>query len=296
MIRKYGWIPDVPDFRDYPFKLRKTKILLPKLVDLRPFCSSVEDQEDIGSCSGNAAAGALEYKDKKNDNKYREVSRLFIYYSAREYIDCINEDSGAYIRDVIRGIAKYGACDEELFPYNTKEFSTKPTDKAYKDALKRRIHSYYRIKDDRVESVKQAVYAGNPVIFGFTIYTGFESEEVANTGKMWVPKPGENAVGGHAVLIVGYNDNIKCFIVRNSWGNSWGDGGYFYMPYEYVANSDLSDDFWVIVDELEFTMINKNNVHYSPDMEIDADWYIPISTIIRAIWRVVTWWRQTPKP
>jgi len=287
---KYGWKPDLPDIRDYPFKLSK-KLDLPMSWDLRPGCSEVENQADIGSCTGNAAAGALEYKDNNRDGKYKEVSRLFIYYHGRALIDAINDDSGAYIRDVIKGLAKYGACDEEFFPYEPEKFAIQPSKTAYKDALKRVIHSYYRIADNRVAAIKQAVYTCKPVIFGFTVYTGFESEEVSQTGKMWLPKPNENMVGGHAVLIVGYDDEYGYFIVRNSWGPSWGDEGYFYMPYEYIENPNLSDDFWVIVDEQEFTA----GVHYSPDMEVKSDWYIPITSIVKVVWAAIKWWKKTPK-
>lgn len=297
--RKYGWIPDKPDKRDFAYRLVPLqKFITPKSWDLRPDCSPVENQANLGSCTGNAAAGDLEYKDKKNDKKYLEVSRLFIYYNARSYIDCIHEDSGAYIRDVVKGIAEFGACDEDLYPYDTRRWAEKPTDKAYNDALKRKIHSYYRIKytgNDRVEACKQAVCTNNPVIFGFTVYEGFESDEVAKTGKMWLPKEGEKNLGGHAVLIVGYDDDMGYFIVRNSWGEGWGDKGYFYMPYEYVADAGLSNDFWVIMDEQCFTD-NKDKTHISPDMEINADWYIPISAIIKAVWAAITWWKKTPKP
>jgi C1A family cysteine protease len=294
---KYGWLPDIPDKRDFPFKLvAPVKVAVPKAYDLRWNCSVVENQAEIGSCTGNAAAGDLEYKDNKNDKKYLEVSRLFIYYNGRSYIDCIDQDSGAYIRDVIKGLAEFGACDEQFWPYDTKKFSDKPPKKAYTDALKRKIHSYYRIKEDRVNACKQAIYAGHPVIFGFTVYSGFESPEVSKTGKMWLPKPDESMVGGHAVLMVGYNDEIGCFIVRNSWGEEWGDKGYFYMPYEYVADDELSDDYWVIMDEQEFTAISQGDFHISPDMEVESDWYIPITTIVKVVWAAITWWRKTPKP
>jgi hypothetical protein len=207
---------------------------------------------------------------------------------------CEDEDSGARIRDVIKGLTKYGACDEVFWPYDTEQVTTKPSKAAYADALKRKIHSYYRIKEDRVNACKQAIYAGHPVMFGFTIYSGFESFDAATTGKIQMPKPNESLVGGHAVLMVGYDDTTECFTIRNSWGETWGDKGYFYMPYEYVADDELSDDYWVIMDEQEFTDI-KGDFHVTPDMEVKSDWYLPITTIIRAVWGAITWWRKPSK-
>lgn len=159
-IRKavYGWLPDIPDTRDHLYgAVRKIPAKLPAKVDLRPTCSPVENQKELGSCTANALAGALEFL-----------------------------------------------------------------------------------------MMRACLADGYPLVFGFSVYEGFESQKVAKTGVVDMPKAGEKMLGGHAVLAVGYDDDAKRFTVRNSWGADWGKKGYFTMPYDYVADRNLSDDFWTI--------------------------------------------------
>ena len=94
--------------------------------------------------------------------------------------------------------------------------------------------------------LKGCLAAGYPFVFGFTVLSSFETQEVADTGVMPMPADGDKQLGGHAVCCVGYDDDKQCFVVRNSWGSSWGDGGYFYMPYKYMTDSGLASDFWTI--------------------------------------------------
>ena len=94
--------------------------------------------------------------------------------------------------------------------------------------------------------MRKCLAEGFPFVFGFTVYDGFESASVAKSGKLNLPKPGEKVLGGHAVCAVGYDDKAKRVIVRNSWGTDWGMKGFFTMPYDYVSNSSLADDFWTL--------------------------------------------------
>lgn len=240
-MRRYGWKPDVPDQRDYRYK-RGFKLFLPQKVDLRPFCSAVEDQGCLGSCTAQALAGNVELLDKKIDGEYTDVSRLFIYYMERRIEGTINEDSGAYIRNGIKVLDKYGVCREQLFPYDIAQFTKEPHNDCYNEALSRRISIYARLSG--VADMLACLADGYPVVFGIGVYESFETAEVAKTGI--VPMPGINEVmlGGHAVLAVGYDMTERRFIVRNSWGEGWGQKGYFTLPFEYVKK--LGSDFWTI--------------------------------------------------
>ncbi len=243
--RSYGWMPDVPDQRDYLLTaIMRIPARLPESVDLRSACSKVEDQGQLGSCTANALAGALECLEKKDKVHFEDFSRLFIYYNERVIEHTIKSDSGAMIRDGIKTLAKQGVCSEKIWPYKIGKFAVKPAAACYKQALKHQITSYYRI--NTLDEMRACLAEGFPFIFGFTVYESFESQQVARTGKVDMPKKGEKALGGHAVLAVGYNDVQQRFIVRNSWGEAWGMKGYFTMPYKYVADRDLSDDFWTI--------------------------------------------------
>ena len=238
---KYQWKRDTPDSRDHLFV--PTIATLPVRVDLRAGCSPIEDQGALGSCTGNAIAGIVEYMDRRA-GKMIDVSRLFIYYEERVLINTVNYDSGAYIRDGIKVVNKKGACLESVWPYMISRYRTKPSTAAYNDALRRKANAYQKCAN--FTAVKQALAQGFPVVVGFDVYESFETQAVANTGMMPYPQAGEQLLGGHAVALVGYNDTTQRFIARNSWGTSWGDRGYFYMPYQVITNTNMSDDFWII--------------------------------------------------
>lgn len=242
---RYGWMPDVPDQRDYLLSaVMRVPAKLPTSVDLRRSCSPVEDQGELGSCTANALAGALEYLERKDKVPFEDFSRLFIYYNERAIEHSVNSDSGAMIRDGIKTLAKEGVCSEAMWPYAISKFKNKPSSSCYKDALNHQITSYHRILT--LDEMRACLAEGFPFVFGFTVYESFESQQVAKTGLVNMPKKGERSLGGHAVMAVGYNDTKKRFIVRNSWGTDWGVKGYFTMPYAYVADRNLSDDFWTI--------------------------------------------------
>ena len=244
-VARYGWVPDIPDNRDIMFrKVYRIPAKLPSSVDLRPQCSKVEDQGQLGSCTGNALVGAMEFLLIKDKKPFADLSRLFVYYNERVIEHTVNQDSGAMIRDGIKTLAKQGVCTEKLWPYNIKTFTKKPTPACYKEALKYEITSYQRI--DTVDEMRSCLADGFAFVFGFTVYDSFESQAVAKTGIVPMPKPDEKVMGGHAVVGVGYNDSQKRFIVRNSWGEGWGMKGYFTIPYKYLANRNLADDFWTI--------------------------------------------------
>ena len=242
----YGWQPDLPDHRDHPFLLGVHKpAALPVRVDLRPECSPVEDQGALGSCTANALVGALEFLEKKQGQRNAtDLSRLFVYYNERVIENTVGQDAGAMLRDGIKALAKQGVCSEAKWPYAISKFKARPTPACFTEATKHKISSYQRLQT--IEDMRGCLAAGFPFVFGFTVYESFESSSVAKSGMLNMPKKSEKVLGGHAVCAVGYDDVRKRFTVRNSWGTDWGLRGYFTMPYEYVADRNLSDDFWTI--------------------------------------------------
>ncbi len=240
-----GWIPDLPDHRDILYKsVYKMPFFLPKKIDLRSNCSAVENQGELGSCTANALVGSLEFLEMKNGVKFCDMSRLFIYYNEREIEHSVDSDSGAMIRDGIKTLKKQGVCSEKSWPYNIAKFKKKPSPACFKEALNHQITSYQRL--ETVSQTKACLASGFPFVFGFTVYESFDTQIVEETGKVDMPKPDDYVLGGHAVMAVGYDDELKRFIVRNSWGKTWGRDGYFTMPYDYLADRNLSDDFWTI--------------------------------------------------
>jgi C1A family cysteine protease len=242
---RYGWKRDKPDSRDRLAKsILSRRKKLPSFVDLRELCSKVEDQSTLGSCTANALVGALELLDRKDGVYHEDFSRLFVYYNERVLEGTVNEDSGAMIRDGIKTLVNQGVCSETLWPYDISKFADKPTDECYEDALNHQITSYYRIT--AFDQMKVCLAEGFPFVFGFMVYSSFQTQEVDNTGIVPMPKLWQKPLGGHAVLCVGYDDSKQMFIVRNSWGENWGIKGYCLMPYKYLKSTRLSADFWTI--------------------------------------------------
>ena len=255
-VAGYGWQPDLPDHRDFLFAAApKVMKALPPKADLRPGCPPVYDQGQLGSCTANAIAGAIEFDQIKQKVKEFTPSRLFIYYNERVMEHDVPLDNGAQIRDGIKSVAKQGVCPEAMWPYDDENkdpdpcpecpYAQKPPKECYAEAKKHKVQSYRRVIPV-LNSLKGCLASGYPFVFGFTVYASFEGQKVADTGIVPMPASGEAVVGGHAVVGVGYDDSKQQFIVRNSWGKKWGIKGYFMMPYAYLTDSNLADDFWTI--------------------------------------------------
>lgn len=198
-----------------------------------------------GNCTANALGAAYQFEQIKQKKKDFIPSRLFIYYNERAMEGTINEDAGAMIRDGIKTMVKEGVCPETMWEYIENRFRTKPNEECYKTALDNQVLEYLRISPSLYD-IKHCLNEGYPISFGFMIYDSFMTEEVARTGIAKMPKSYERCIGGHAVLAVGYDDSKEALIVRNSWGKEWGIDGYFYLPYGFITNSNLSNDFWTI--------------------------------------------------
>jgi C1A family cysteine protease len=245
-VKRYGWKPQLPDHRD--LKLSWTIPItapLPPLTDLRGGCPPVYDQGDLGSCTANAIAGAFEFELLRSKMLDIMPSRLFIYYNERVIEGDTQQDNGAQIRDGMKSIATQGVCGELDWPYDITKFAWTPTIQCYQFALLNKSIQYLSLSQD-ANDLKRCLSEGFPFVFGFTVYESFESHLVAQCGFLPMPSTNEQVIGGHAVICVGYDDSKQAFLVRNSWGSGWGLGGYFWMPYDYMTNGDLADDFWTI--------------------------------------------------
>jgi C1A family cysteine protease len=226
-------------------------------IDLRSQCPAVYDQGRIGSCTANAIAAALEFDMIKQGIPAFTPSRLFIYYNERVIEGTVGSDAGAYIRDGIKSVASQGDCPESQWPYDGTtanpdgvfpvghKAATPPSAACYAEAIKHEALKYQSV-DQNLADQKGCLASGYPFVFGFTVYDNFETNDVARTGNVPLPSGADRPIGGHAVLAVGYDDEDHLFICRNSWGNTWGDAGYFYMPYSYLLDNNLASDFWTI--------------------------------------------------
>ncbi len=275
-----GWLPDYPDFRDYTPEeetireiLRKTKVAprarraaapkLPSGVDLRAWCSPVEDQGDLGSCTANAGAGIVEYFERRACGKHIEASRLFLYKTTRNLLHWTG-DTGAFLRTTMKALRLFGTPPEEYWPYEVENFDEEPSAFCYAFAEDYEAIKYYRLDPAGTTApalltrVKSHLYAGLPSMLGFTVYESMG--QASGTGRIPVPASANDKVaGGHAVVAVGYDDDIKtknaapgsktfagAILIRNSWG-AWGPmNGYLWLPYEYVLRG-LATDWWVLL-------------------------------------------------
>lgn len=266
---KLGWRPDLPDFRDLSpdsekiaeilsksKPLKSPKKAYKKYVDLRKWCSPVEDQGDLGSCTANAGVGLMEYYQKRAYGTYLDASRLFLYKATRNLLGWTG-DTGAYLRTTMKAMVLFGIPEEKYWPYKVEVFDMEPPPFDYAFAQNYQSTLYYRLDppnvhpDEVLKTVKSFLAAELPCMFGFSVYSSMPRKGDA-TGDIPFPDPGDSLLGGHAVVAVGYDDdrtigkNKGALLIRNSWGKSWGENGYGWLPYAYVE-SGLAIDFWSLV-------------------------------------------------
>lgn len=245
-----GWRPEEPDSQDLLFEDHSAKMMIKEsatagVLDLRKWCSPVENQRDLGSCVANAVVGGLEFLQIRNGQTLKDLSRLFVYYNSRLMHQQSDVDEGTFIRLAMGTLSSLGTCEEIKWPYDTSKVFFRPTWGAYREGYAHKISSYYRIDgtgQSRIDQIKKALEAQHPVVFGCTVDNDFIN--TSSSGVVMMPKSVRTIAGGHAMLIVGYKDNGNTLIVRNSWGTTWGDNGYCYMPSSFLDATD-ANDFWV---------------------------------------------------
>lgn len=282
-----GWLRDYPSIRDFTQEtdrefLRNEVVVPPPAsllartdvptatknppkgpIDLREWCSPIEDQRTLGSCTAFAGVGMFEYFQRKAHGKHVDASHRFLYKVTRK-LGGFEGDSGAFLRTVMGAMALFGTPPRQYWPYDVKEFDREPPAFCYAFALSFQALSYYRLDPpgtdtgQLVKAIKGHLASQLPTMFGFTCFESLDSS--APTGEIPFPRPNEDMTGGHAVMAVGY-DNAKkikhpsggptttgAFLIRNSWGKKWGDDGYGWLPYKYVEEG-LADDWWVLLKE-----------------------------------------------
>lgn len=226
---------------DQKLKLKNINNLLPKFIDLRRKFPPVYDQGNLASCTACALCSIIQYLQPTFQG-----SKLFLYYNERKLENSIPDDTGATLISGIECLLKYGVCTELMWPYNIKKFAVKPTDPCYVNALEHQALKVNSI-DETFKTMKSFLANGKPFVVGILVYKSFESISVYKTGNVPMPNIRKDQIlGGHAVVCVGYNDSSQKWIMRNSWGPSWGDKGYFYLPYNYLLNPNLTTDMWTI--------------------------------------------------
>jgi C1A family cysteine protease len=236
---KYAVRAESPDWRDLPYEPKVQP--LQDHVDLRKWAPPVEDQGHLGSCTGNAVVGAYELLTRKQSpERFQDLSRLFVYYNSRLIENSTGQDTGAYIRDSIKSMRFYGLCAESIWPYNIENFAVTPSVSCYQDAGSRNIKNYYRV--GALEHSLQALSQGIPVVFSLRVYSGFELME--NTDSLIPePDPSEEPIGGHAMVMVGYDLARQTVLCRNSFGSDWCDHGHCWMSFDYARKEIM--DSWI---------------------------------------------------
>lgn len=243
----FGWKKQKEDPRDFKLHL-STPVAMPRKYDLTEHFKwpAPYDQGQLGSCTANCIAGALEFDQIRQGLPHWTPSRLFIYYNERVMEGSVGQDAGAEIRDGIKSVNLEGACREvPTWPYDINRFADAPPPAAVQEAANFKSLKYMTVNQD-LTSIKAAILAGYAICFGITCFPGLESEQTAVTGMVPMPKPGEQPIGGHAILLMGYDSYYQGFKFRNSWGTGWGKGGYGFLHYKYVLNPNLATDFWAI--------------------------------------------------
>lgn len=239
----YGWRPDLPNRTKTAKKFslfHAFMVNLPSSVDLRtsPSRPAIYDQSQLGSCVGNGTARICQFIQPE----LGIPSRLWIYFNARDIEGDTDEDAGAQIHDGVQGVVQKGIIPETEWPYDINTFATQPTEKMYADGAKDIVTDYFSLSTNG--DIKQCLADGFPVVFGMSVYDSFESDSTAKTGIVTMPSPSEQQIGGHCMVIVGYDDKNHWWIVDNSWGEGWGDKGSCYIPYAYI--DQFASDFWTV--------------------------------------------------
>jgi C1A family cysteine protease len=245
MINNFGWLRDIPDKRDFIYGANYKK--LPKEVDLSKQMPYPYNQGRLGSCTAQAMAAIYQFTFKENRKRNFLPSRLKIYYDERRLEGTVRFDFGATLRSGMKVLSKIGVCKEKFWTYsdNNRKFKRRPPKKCYKISKQHKALRYYKV-NQTINDLCLAIASEDPVAFGFATYSSLYKKKVAKTGIIPMPKfKSEKFLGGHAVVLVGYNIKTQMFKIRNSWG-VWGDKGYGYLPFEYVSDSSLAADFWAL--------------------------------------------------
>jgi C1A family cysteine protease len=249
IARFYGWKPPLPRprlmFADHR-AVMGIATFAPRL-DMRAGDGPPYDQSQLGSCTGNAIAGELQFVRAKFGHPAWTPSRLGIYYETRKREGTIATDAGASLADTAEVVATVGFVPEAFWPYEIAKFADAPTKQStdterYFSGSAHGVSAHLALDNSAVAELKTPLAGGFPFVIGFTVYQSFESDAVAASGILPMPKPGEKILGGHAVMCLGWDDVLKAFLIRNSYGTGWGQGGYFWMPYDYATNTDLAGD------------------------------------------------------
>jgi C1A family cysteine protease len=254
---------DIPEMAEKLGLSPKANPSFPASMDWRNYCSPVENQKNLGSCTANAAVGVVEYFERRAFGKYIDGSRLFVYKTTRNLMG-VTGDTGAWLRDTMGALTLCGVAPEKYWPYVVADFDNDPSAFVYAladnyEALRYFCHDPLgqNVPRDRVLArVKAFLAAGIPSMFGFVGFGSFGKSDVK--GGISFPCPGERAKWGHAIMALGYDDNKKitntqcnkkttgALLIRNSWGTGWGDNGYGWLPYGYVT-SGFANDFWSLL-------------------------------------------------
>jgi C1A family cysteine protease len=252
-VVSYGAIKDPRDRRDLRYSPEAALAKLPPRVDLRPWCPRVHEQGHPLTCTAHAVAGAYQFEQRRLGLKDFSPSRLFIYYNTIALMRAKHKQ-GVNLRAALKAVTRHGVCPEKNWPFSLTKaaMAKKPNERAYQLAVHHKITRYERIiigrrsRAEFLRLLKCRLAGGFPFVFAFLVHESFETDHVAKTGVMPMPERGERLKGWHAVMAVGYDDHDRRILVRNSWGWSWGLKGYFWMPYDYIANPKVTSDFWTI--------------------------------------------------